>query len=89
MSGISRNSLKSLFLVSTAISACMGLSPAFAQEGPQAAADTDSSEIVVTAQRRSEKLQDVPITIAVVNAEALRTTSPVSSPACASTLAAA
>lgn len=74
MSDRSRTYLKSLFLASTAASACIGLTPAFAQEAPQAAADTDSSEIVVTAQRRSEKLQDVPITIAVVNAEALRKT---------------
>ena len=74
MSRKSLGNFKAVLLVTTAASASLGLSPAFAQTEPQAPAAEDASEIVVTAQRRSEKLQNVPITISVVNAEALRKT---------------
>jgi iron complex outermembrane receptor protein len=75
MKGISRNHHRQLFLASTAVSAILGFATqAYAADvaPPSAAANSDSSEIVVTAQRRQEKLQNVPITISVVNAEALR-----------------
>jgi iron complex outermembrane receptor protein len=42
--------------------------PAYAQD---AAEEENSTEIVVTAQRTSEKLQDVPIAVSAFNAEAL------------------
>lgn len=42
--------------------------PAFAQSAND---DTDTTEIVVTAQRSSERLQDVPIAVSAFNAEAL------------------
>jgi len=44
--------------------------PAYAQTAP-ADAPTDSTEIVVTAQRTSEKLQNVPIAVSAFNTEAL------------------
>lgn len=47
----------------------IGVSPAWAAEEP---ADTGAlAEIVVTAQKRSENLQNVPITVSAVNAERL------------------
>ena len=47
--------------------------PAYAQTTTTAAADTvtDGTEIVVTAQRTNQKLQDVPIAISAFNSEAL------------------
>ncbi len=40
---------------------------------PEAANGIDASEIVVTAQRRAERLQDVPVTITAFGAEAIET----------------
>jgi len=81
MKGISRTHRKSWDLTSTAAAAVLAIcaaAPAHAapaQAAPAAEdAGADSSEIVVTAQRRQERLQNVPITISVVNAEALRKT---------------
>ncbi len=45
--------------------------PAYAQTTPPADEATDSTEIVVTAQRTSEKLQNVPIAVSAFNTEAL------------------
>lgn len=47
--------------------------PALAQESPapQAQDDNARGDIVVTAQKRSERLQDVPISVAVVSSETL------------------
>ena len=47
--------------------------PAYAQTTTTAAADTvtDGTEIVVTAQRTNQKLQDVPIAVSAFNSEAL------------------
>ena len=55
-----------------AITAALGLAaPAFAQEAPSAAAqpaaEADPTEIVVTAQKRAESAQAVPISIAAFN----------------------
>ena len=48
-------------------------SPALAQEtAPQTAEDDRQNEIVVTAQRREESLQDVPISIVAIGNEELR-----------------
>ena len=49
--------------------------PALAQDAatqPAAADDTQVSEIIVTAQRREERLQDVPLSIAALTGEELR-----------------
>jgi outer membrane receptor protein involved in Fe transport len=61
-----RNKLVLLSSVSLAVSAM----PAWAQDAQDAAED-DADVIVVTAQRQSETLQDVPIAVSAFNAEAL------------------
>lgn len=45
--------------------------PAAAQQGPQAEEATDGNLIIVTAQKREEAIQDVPIAISAFSAEAL------------------
>ena len=52
---------------SLAVSSLFVAGPALAQDGAEAAAST--GEIVVTAQRRSERLQDVPLAITAVSSE--------------------
>ena len=52
--------------------------PAWAQAAPSADAATSPeeaapSEIVVTAQKRTERLQDVPVAVSVLGADALAT----------------
>ncbi len=51
---------------------CLAPQAAFAQTA-DAAAESDSGEIVITAQRRAEKSVDVPITVTTLGAEALAT----------------
>lgn len=46
--------------------------PAFAQDAAPADDGADNQEIVVTAQKRSQRLQDVPASVAVVNSETLQ-----------------
>ncbi|OSZ72685.1 TonB-dependent receptor [Sphingomonas sp. IBVSS1] len=57
------------FLMSSAALFAVASAPAFAQ----AAAETsdEPAEIVVTAQKRTEKLQDIPLAVTVVGADAL------------------
>uniref|UniRef100_UPI00258CE096 TonB-dependent receptor plug domain-containing protein n=1 Tax=uncultured Sphingomonas sp. TaxID=158754 RepID=UPI00258CE096 len=75
---------KSLFLSAVAASALIAASPAAAQvASPDPAAGTGSAttpaeaedapvgDIIVTAQKRSERLQDVPVAITVVSGDAL------------------
>ena len=64
-----------LLCATTAILALQS-TPAFAQAVPQAAASGDvsgESEILVTAQRRSETLERTPVAVAVLGADALAT----------------
>lgn len=61
------------YLASSAILICSVTSPAFAAEtDPAAVSDTGLGEIVVTANRREENLQKVPVTIAALDASALQ-----------------
>lgn len=64
---------KQLMLASTAAFAIVTAAPAFAQTGTTAptAEDSAPAEIVVTAQKRSERLQDVPVAVSVVSGTAL------------------
>ncbi len=63
---------KSMFRAALAVSASLGAlcvgAPAFAQDAAKPAAAADTGEIVVTAQFRSQKLQDTPIAITAVDA---------------------
>ena len=54
------------------ITSLMGVAPAFAEESPQTEQqDLTIEQVVVTAQKREQNLQDVPISVSVVNAEEL------------------
>ena len=55
------------FLMASAAIVAVGSAPALAQE----VAGTEPAEIVVTAQKRSEKLQDIPLAVSVVGADQL------------------
>ena len=66
--------LRTLMLAAVSVSALAAASPVVAQ-GQNAAADDDSgkiAEVVVTAQRREESLQDVPLSIVAIGREALK-----------------
>ena len=59
-------------LIGTSILAMAVATPAFAQDAEEEVArDAFGGEIVVTAQRQSERLQDVPIAVSAFSAEAL------------------
>ena len=58
-----------LLLGGAALTVPFAAAPAFAQDG--AAEDETSNTIIVTAQRRNENLEDVPMTVAVVTQETL------------------
>lgn len=64
--------LKSALLACTAMAALSAAGVAVAQEQPGAGASTQLEEVVVTAQRRSERLQDVPMQANVMTQETLR-----------------
>jgi iron complex outermembrane recepter protein len=57
-------------LGSSMLALCL-TSPAFAQEAEETETDAFGGEIVVTAQRQSERLQDVPIAVSAFSAESL------------------
>mgnify|MGYP003579758442 CR=1 FL=1 len=60
-------------LLSCAVSGVLGISPtSLAQEGPRSTSILE--EIVVTAQKRSESLQDVPAAVSAFNQEQLTRT---------------
>jgi iron complex outermembrane recepter protein len=61
--------LKSCLILAVSAFALIRAAPAFAQEGNDAAAE--SGEIVVTAQRRAESVQDVPISITALTGQTL------------------
>jgi len=75
--------IRSLSCASIATIACLSLTPANAQAdaavssssgastGTISSSDADNAEIVVTAQRREQRLQDVPVSVSVVTGAAL------------------
>ena len=67
-------STSALALAATAL--VLFAAPAFAQDAPaDSAKEAPPGEIVVTAQKRSERLQDVPVAVSVLGADALSNSS--------------
>lgn len=62
---------KSMMLAGVAGFALLGTTAAYAQEAVAPVEDDAPAEIVVTAQKRSERLQDVPVAVSVVSGSAL------------------
>ncbi|TAL31438.1 MAG: TonB-dependent receptor [Phenylobacterium sp.] len=60
---------KTILITSAAIAAIVTAGPALAQTAGEGA--TDLGEIVVTAQKREERLQDVPLAVSVVSGDAI------------------
>jgi iron complex outermembrane receptor protein len=73
--------MKALHLARVATLALLAATPALAQTAPAATGQTEPAnldeaapgDIVVTAQKRSERLQDVPVAVTVVSGDALAT----------------
>ncbi|WP_421846607.1 TonB-dependent receptor [Novosphingobium sp.] len=66
--------MRTVFLSSAALAAFLAAQPALAQQAAQATTGTDAEstgEIVVTAAKRSENLQAVPISISAIGGDAL------------------
>jgi iron complex outermembrane receptor protein len=64
---------KSRYLVGAALGACFFSTSAFAQQADTSAdASPEMSEIVVTAERRPENQQDVPVSVAVISGQNAR-----------------
>jgi outer membrane receptor protein involved in Fe transport len=64
--------MKRIHLVGVSLFALVATSPAFAQQSspaPQAAAEDDNADIIVTASKRAQTLQDTPISVAVASAQ--------------------
>ena len=59
--------MKKFHLLSATALSFLAITPAYAQS----AAEEDGGEIIVTAQRQNERLQDVPIAVSAFSAEAL------------------
>ena len=58
----------------SALAVALAAAPAYALEDSADSPAPAANEIVVTAQKRNERLQDVPISITVVNPELLEST---------------
>jgi iron complex outermembrane receptor protein len=64
--------MKALYLTGAAALALVSAAPSFAQTAPAPAASEDApGDIIVTAQKRSERLQDVPLAVTVVSGDAI------------------
>ncbi len=68
---------KTKFMLSAALVALAPIAPAFAQDAPEAAAeeDVDTAEIIVTAAKREQTLQDVAISVSVTSAQTIEQSS--------------
>ena len=75
--------MKSFYFISTAIIAVTAATPGWAQDGQNQGATTQAAtppppaanngqDIIVTAQRRAQRLQDVPIAVSAFTAQALQ-----------------
>jgi len=63
------------FLLTVSVPAMLfGAAPALAQDAQPGASDDEGGEIIVTARRQNERLQDVPASVAVITAAALEAT---------------
>jgi iron complex outermembrane receptor protein len=74
---LNKTVIKSTLLVGAAFGAMLGATAASAQNATEVAvtdtgSDSDLGDVVVTAERRSENLQRVPVSVAVVGGESLR-----------------
>ncbi|WP_260599322.1 TonB-dependent receptor [Sphingomonas endolithica] len=74
---LNKTVIKSTLLVGAAFGAMLGATAASAQNATEVAvadsgSDSDLGEVVVTAERRSENLQKVPVSVAVVGGDSLR-----------------
>ena len=67
MQSVRRSTVVAIMLASTA----MVSTPVFAQETPQAEVEDSGDDIIVTAQKREENLQDVPISVQVLGTRKL------------------
>ena len=73
--------MKALYLTGAATLALLAATPTYAQTAPEPAPqaepaapeDAAPGDIIVTAQKRSERLQDVPVAVTVVSGDALAT----------------
>jgi len=65
-----KNVMRNAWLVSASV-LTMAATPVFAQQAPTESA-TDTNEIIVTAQKRSENVQVVPIAVSAFSATALQ-----------------
>ena len=69
---IRRRQLRAVLLSSAAIGSLAGSSLAGAQEAPKDGADSDPTVITVTAQRRAEPMQAVPLSVSAINGTQLK-----------------
>jgi iron complex outermembrane recepter protein len=63
--------MKTFLKATSALALIAASAPAFAQEAPPADDEAAPAEIVVTAQKRSERLQDVPVAVSVISGAAI------------------
>jgi iron complex outermembrane recepter protein len=70
-----RKPFKSRFLLSAALVALAPAAPAFAQEAPAEEEAVEESEIIVTAAKREQTLQDVAISVSVTSAQTIEQSS--------------
>lgn len=67
-----RTNQKVAYAITTILSACAGAAQAADAAAPDEASSAGISEVVVTAQRRNESVQDVPITIQAITGDQLK-----------------